>query len=273
MTINTEDSIEESVAWWGEHALALEEAGRFQIGSFELTASRNAFEWRVAWQRSTDGDLARGSVECPLPATEVEVEVQGELLRLVTSSESRRLAVQPQLANRPVVVRPETIFRLLPGAEIRLYVSMPVWVLVEVDEPPRQVLDEATWRLPDTWFGGPTSGELCFAIKINARLYLENLPIFAHRAITVVVLKNRSETVLPIERLKLPAPNLSLYADSASHLWTQVVCVESDREGQIARVDIGQGPPEEAADARLVAGARVPTHQNLLVRALGNLLI
>ena len=258
------------IPWWGDYALAVDEAGRFRIGPFELIVSHTAFEWRVAWLRGPGEHPTEGSIECPRPSAEIELPEPVE--RLVASSRSTSMELRPVLADRPVVARPEIVFRLLPNAEIRLYVSTPVWVQAKIDDPPRQVLDETTLRLSDTWFGAPTAGELCYAIKIKARLHLENLPLFTHRATTVVVLKNRSETVLLLERLKLPAPNLSLYADDSSRLWTQMVYVESDREGHMAQVDIGRGPPEEATNAELVSGARAPSHQNLLIRALGTLL-
>ena len=125
----------------------------------------------------------------------------------------------------------------------------------------------------DTWFGPSTSqGELCYAIRTKARVHLENLPVLAHRVVTAVQLENRTRESFPLERLSLPVPNLSLYADADARLWTQSVSVKLGA-GKLAEVDLDPRPPAAAREPELVAGPRTQAQKNVLVRAVNALLL
>jgi hypothetical protein len=252
--------------WWGRFEIPDGQAGRWRIGPFTLSAHWRPPEWRVA--RESAGDLLDDVVAVDCPADPDAVEPRGELVRIAPATPRGVLAITPKLADRPVVARPETTFRLLPGAQIDLFVSTPVWLEVGIGEPPQTILDEASWRLSDTWFGAVTGpGELCYAIHTAARLRLENLPVLPHRAVTKVRLENRAGETVSLERLNLPFPHLSLYADAGGHLWTQVVSVRLEAADKLAEVDLGEGPPGEAREPKRVAGPRLVVHRNILVRA------
>jgi len=261
--------------WWGEFEIPEGQAGSWQIGPLALVVQRQPMEWRVAHERASDVLDDTVAVACPIdPEAVVE---KGKVLRIVSRHAQGHLHITPVLADRPLVARPETAFRLLPGEEIGLYVSIPLWVRVEIearnDNGRQEILDVASWRPPDTWFGPSTSdGELGYAIRINARLNRENLPVLGYRAITQVVVRNRAQDSLSLERMSLPVPNLSLFYDADSYLSTQTVMMERDREGKLVQVDIGSGPPEEIRDPQLVSGPREVIHRNVLVRALSRLL-
>lgn len=260
----------QSLRWWGEHELENGWSGRWQIGPFRLTARREALEWRLSWQR--EGDIQSSAQEIHVGPE--EIGETGTLLRIVSGSDAQRLEIAPRLADRPVVARPETPFRLLPASRIQLYISTPAWIRVVVDHPPQEILDLATWRLSDTWFGSSTGdGELCYSILTSARLHVENLPVVPHRVVTQVVLENRGHRALSLERLNIPVPHLSLYANAEDHLWTQTVFVKSDREGHVAEVDLGKGPPEEAGETELLAPPRQAVQRNRLVRAIGGFML
>lgn len=262
--------------WWGDFEIPEGQAGSWQIGPLALSVQRQPMEWRVAYERAGGALDSTVAVACPV-APEAVVE-KGKVLRIVSRHAQNLLHVTPVLADRPLVARPETAFRLLPGEEIALYVSIPLWVRVEIgtqsENGRQQILNVATWRPPDTWFGPSTGdGELGYAIRINARLNRENLPVLGHRAITQVVVRNRAQDNLSLVRMNLPVPTLSLYYDADSYLWTQTVMMERDREGKLVQVDIGSGPPKEIRDPQLVSGPREEVQRNILVRALSRLLL
>lgn len=228
-------------------------------------------EWRLAWQ--SHGEEAT-DVEVGGPEPAESVEMAGKLLRVVADRIAGRLRVEPRLADRAIVARPETPFRLLPGSEICLYVSTPPWVALVFDGDVGQAVELPVRRLSDTWFGPPTeAGELCYSIRTRARLSRQDIPLECGRVLTKVRIKNSATETLSLERLSLPMPSLSLYADDAGCLWTQRVDAESDREGKTVRFDIGQGPPAEAEGAEALAGPRHASHRNVLVRALDGLLL
>lgn len=257
--------------WWGRFEIPAGQAASWRIGPFYLAARWGPPEWRIAHERA--GSLLDDALELVGPKDAGAVAERGNVQRFVSRKPRGVITITPRVADRPVVARPETSFQLLPGARSELYVSTPVWLEVEIGEPPQTILDEPVWRLSDTWFGAVTGpGELCYAISTTARLRLENLPVLPHRVITKVRLENRADESVSLERLSLPAPHLSLYVDAEGHLWTQAVYVKLEARDTLAEVDMGKGPPDEAVKPKRVAGPRHAAHQNILMRAKSALL-
>jgi len=259
-------------AWWEEQRIETGQGVRWRIGPLSLLVQHMPSEWRLAWQNQ--GDVETNDVEVGQPEPAEALEMTGKLLRVVAGRTAGRLRVEPRLADRDIVARPETPFRLLPDSEISLYVSTPPWVALIFDGAEEQAVELPVRRLSDTWFGPSTAGgELCYSIRTRARLSLKDVPRECGRVLTKVRIKNQAEQTLSLERLSLPMPSLSLYADVAGCLWTQRVEAESDREAKTVRVDIGQGPPTEAAGAEVLAGPRRASQKNVLVRALDGLFL
>lgn len=257
--------------WWGELEIPAEAWRRWRIGPLSFWIRRLESEWRLAWQEEA-GDEELDAPEVNLPASEAPPE-SATRERVASHGLGERLIVSPQLADRPVVVRPETRFRLVPGGEVELYVCTPLWVRLETSEPRRLLLDVPTRRPSDSWFGpSTTEGELCYAGRVAVRLHSDNLPASPHRAMTQVRLSNRAADDLLLERLNLPVPNLALFADAGGRLWTQTVSVERGADGELAEVVIADGPPPEAAAAERFAEPRIAMSRNVFSRALGALL-
>jgi len=257
--------------WWGPFDIAEGQAGRWKIGPLTFSAIHRPGEWRLAHANTGDGVDCHLEVECPLAAAEI-VE-GGSQLRVVSGEMSGTLELVPLLADRPIMHRPEVTLRIMPEAEVTLFVSSPIWLGVAIGDPPQRLLEVPAWRPSDSWFGPPNRrGELCYATRTKARLNLENLPICPHRTITKILLHNGASSVLEVERINLPMPNLTLYADSDGDLWTQEVRVERDRVGTSVRVDLGKGAPPEARRPQRVARPRDSVQRSLLERALGALL-
>ena len=262
----------EAPYWWGEFDFSSSHAWRrWRIGPLTLWCQHLVGEWRLAWQ--TEGDDEYPDLpEANLPAPEGASDT-ATLERVASRLLGDRLLVTPRLADRPVVVRPETSFRLVPGGEIEFYVGTPLWVCLESCEPIHRLLDVPTRRPSDSWFGpSTTEGELCYSGKISARLQRDNLPISQHRAITQVRLHNQAEDDLLLERINLPVPNLALFVGEGGRLWTQTVSVERSSDAKRAEVRIEDAPPVEAGKVERVAEARSAMPRNVFSRALGALL-
>ena len=252
---------------WGEEIVVPAGGWRsWRIGPLKLWAQRLAKEWRVAWQEDAgdDDEPETAPGEPPEAAT---------LERVAADRLGERLIMSPGLADRSVVVRPQTRFRLVPGGEVALYLGTPLWFRLETSEPRHRLLDLPTRRPSDTWFGpSTTAGELCYAGRTAARLNRENLPAVTHLAFTRVLLRNRADDDLLLERINLPVPNLALFAGGGGALWTQTVRVERGADGHLAEVRIDDRPPALAEAARRLAGPRVRAGRNAFSRALSALL-
>ena len=72
----------------------------------------------------------------------------------------------------------------------------------------------------DTWFGPPTEdGELGYSSTTHCRIRLDDYPFRIYRATTAVTIVNKSKSIMPVQRIKLPVINLALYSGKDGRLW------------------------------------------------------
>lgn len=182
------------------------------------------------------------------------------------------LRLVPALADRPVVVLPRIPVAIASGESLKLHMSTPVWVRLEVPEPTRELMEIPTFRPSDTWFGANTMvGQLGYASSTKARVSVADLKVRPSRAITAVTINNLSSRTFVLERLSLPAPRLDLYVAESGQLWTQSVWAEWRGTSHDSRVRIERGGPEELP-AQRASRARTPTDRGVFTKAF-NLLI
>ncbi len=254
--------------WWGEFSLAEGERGKWRIGALDLWAERRPLEWRIHHQTRDDPFDAAVAVEVPAGGMPTDGIA---LARFSMGKPGKVLNLQPVLPDRPLVSSPDSPFFVLPGEQVLLFISSPVWVRVSAKD--RQLLELPIYRSSDTWFGPSTrEGELCYASRTRCRTELEDLPPRPHRAVTSVHLQNRTEGSILVERLNLPVRYLSLFSAADGKLWTETLTLVTANEGETAEIQIGKGPPDHAKGARLQTGPRESPDKNLLVRALGALI-
>ena len=256
--------------WWGSFAIALGEVLHFRIGPFALWVERLARELRVSHKQHEDPlDLA---LEIAALVPEVpEAEAGLEAARFAISASALEIAIEPLLADRPVVVRTHEAFNVLGNDEATLFVTTPVWIRVAVGAPKKPLFERASHRPSDTWFGASTrEGELCYAGTTTARLNLEELTFRPARATTRVHIVNEARTPLALDRINLPAPALSVFAGEDHRLWTEPISIRREADGEIHGVSIGPNA-ELPASARL-AGPRQGEDSNLFSRAFKALL-
>lgn len=262
---------EKGKVWWGWYEVEEGQRVCFRIGPLDLIVDRLSAEWRVGYVQSIDylDDL----VDVTIGVEVDELPAPMESHRFATRSDDLDLELAPVLADRAVVVRPETAFHVLSGDEAIFHMSTAVWVRLLVTETRQELLSVPTIRPSDTWFGPSTrEGELCYASRTGARLNLDKLPPHPGRAITSVRVRNRASDTLQLERLALPVPALSLFADGDGHLWTNSVTVERDPDGQLAEVKLSADPPPMARARKKLQGPRQPAGRHGFVRALSSLM-
>ncbi|HLA40420.1 MAG TPA: hypothetical protein VJ417_10500, partial [Candidatus Glassbacteria bacterium] len=202
-----------------------------------------------------------------------DIPAGAEMTRVSLKSTAEVIEIMPALADRPVVVRPEKPFYVLPGEEVTFYVGTPLWIRIESGRQKARLVDLPLHRPSDTWFGPSTMvGELCYASRIFGKLTPEEISFRPHRAHTAILLRNRSAGSVLLDRFNLPVPNLSLYYDQNGNLWTQTVSLEMGEKEQEASLRLNANAPKEALAARHLAGPRQKPEQNILTRTLGYLI-
>ena len=237
-----------------------------QFGPLMLALARTAHEWRVV------------PSEVPVPQVTgyvgpLALPRHFEPVRLVADASAPELRFSPALATRAIVARPETPMFVVAGSTVELYVSTPVWVQLRTASTQGVLYELPTVELADTWFGEIAGdGELCFASRTGARTTLEPVLLQPARALSVIALENRSDKHLPIERLKLPVPNLSLFRSRDGVLWTERLRFHTEATGEVMEVELGDRPPVQAGETERIAEPRAAGGRRSFARAVGALL-
>lgn len=254
-------------AWWGPFELVTPQCGLWRIGPLDLWLLCGDHEWHLVADRPRDAQDA--TLEQLVPAGLEPPETAAERARFAGLNTATG-EMRPALADRPVVSRPEQSFYVPGGAGVTLYVSTPVWL--QLYHTGKLLYEMPIHRPSDTWFGPRTiEGELCYASRSHCRLTLGDVPWRPHRAVTPVQVRNEATEPLFLERLNLPVPRLSLYADSRNQLWTQTVELIHRPDRALAEVRIGEGAPDLASAGALIAAPRQTGTRHFMARAFSAL--
>lgn len=261
--------------WWGPYTVPVQQMYHWHLGALHSWMLRDAHEWRVAWEAGRDPLHDANTCEGPMAVDEAAFSWSDPpdaytLARYSMHATEATLRVQPALADRALVVRPEHPISIPPDEAITLFVSTPLWMRILVHEREHQLLEMPTVRLSDTWFGASTrAGELCYAARTTGRLHLDNVPRRPHRAITPIRIRNQARDTLLLERVQMPATHLALYETDEAVLWTQALTLEREANrgatGPAAAVHIRPGAPPEAEGATRLTEPREPVRRNLFV--------
>ncbi|CAN5760249.1 hypothetical protein BH23GEM11_BH23GEM11_06220 [soil metagenome] len=165
------------------------------------------------------------------------------------------LSLRPSLPDRAVIVQPDVPFSLVPRAEARIFVRIPLTIRVELDLPddPAPVLLKTlpTLELSDTWWGGFLDGELCYWLNTTARREAGPELLEPHLVICPLHLVNQSRSDLKVEKLCFRVEHLSLYADR-NGFWADESRVRYQGDTEGSHIDMTGRPPEEAVSPRRI---------------------
>ena len=251
---------------WKPTGIELEACLRSRIGPLSLWLRHLGDEMLMAVERVPEAD----AVDEAAPLAPVG-EAAPETLtwaRWVVGADVNVVQLVPAMPDRPVVVRPESPVRIPTGHEALLFVSIPLWVKVTVGESRALALcEEPTVVISGTWFGDPTSGELCYAVRTRARRTLRDSEVRPHRAICPVRIRNTAPEQLDVQRLCVHVEHLRTY-DADTQPWTNEVDVTFEGEERPSRVDYAKGPPALGNVGDMLSDARTPLTKGLLRKTL-----
>ncbi len=257
---------ERPARWWGRYQLSQGQTARWTIGPLTLCIGRLEHEWQINYRRDALEQEQADRWDVTLASN--PLEERKNLERFVFRKTRPLLAVKPVLLDRPVVSRPAVPLHVLPREEVTVFVSSPLCVRMDVHEPAVTLRDLPIQLLSDTWFGPSTrEGELAYATRTSARVNQDDLPLRTSRAVTPVLVRNRAETALLVERLSLPVPFLSLYAAADDSLWTDSVVLDRENDSEMAKMEIQERPPGQIRRPSKIAEPRNTAEKGMLVRA------
>ena len=228
---------------WGTHTVPEGGELELRVGPLRLRVREHAGE--VQLRHELEG-AARGR---PLH--------EPEWTRYAPPSWNRELTLSPDFPDRTVIVAPEDPFRLLEGAEARVYVRLPLFAVLEVQgrSGPATLARLPTFPYSDTWWGVPTEGELAYWLSTHARREVEPELFDDHLAMCPLQLVNRSEGDLDVEKIALRVAYLSLYGRER-RLWADETRIRYQGEAEGSTLDVAGAAPREEPDASLVRAPR-----------------
>lgn len=267
---------------WGAVDLQAGEARNYVLGDLRLRLRRRSEEvWMHSRHPSSgeggdgeaveDGVASGAEIRAPdeTPSEEIPAE---EWIRWALPAEEE-LELTPTLPDRSVVVSPEQPFFLPPEGRARIYVRVPLFVSVrttgEVAEP--TTLEEfPSVVLSDTWWGSFTEGALGYWIETRARRDVPTGLHDRHLAICPLLLVNRSDQPLPVERFAIRVAYLTLLRRDEV-IWTDEVQVRYRGGHEGSEIRYTGEVPEEVGPVEPWAGSREPAPKGFRARTFGRL--
>ena len=258
----------ELMPWWGTFSLKPDTGGRWDVGPSTLWLYRTHREWRVFSRLSADSAgvadpmTNRSEIAVPVESGEMSdvlelVDQRIKVTRHAFGKTKPRVVLQPVLADRPVVSRPEQTMHIPAGESITLYISTALRIQIVLPDSEQVLQELPSYQLSDTWFGTTTTrGEFCYASRTSGRLQLDDVPRRFHRAVTPLEVENSGADSLVLERVQLPVRHLSLFETSGNTLWTETVKMTRKSGSDGAEIQIRRGPPGYAGEATLLQPPR-----------------
>jgi hypothetical protein len=245
---------------WGRYRLSRAEPLKIHLGFLTVFVRREGDEIWLSHHLVTEGE-APPSI--PTDST--------TWLRWGGSESPDQIEILPAFPDRPMVLRPENPFNLLPEARSRIFVRVPVWVRVEVPGPQGGILMEMpTVTLSDTWWGTPQDGQVCYWLDILARREASREVFRPDRIFCPLELMNRAREELPVEKILLRVEHLSIFRGPSS-LWSDEVRVRYRGEAEGSELEMtGRTPPEAPGATRLVP-PREPLAKGFTARTFSRL--
>ena len=258
-----------NTTWWGEHSIDVGQVARWEIGPLLLQVRRLEKEWQIASTRNEDN---YSKSKWKLTLSNDALTGENPLNRYLFKRTTGKLVVKPALPDRAIIMRPASPLYIPAGQEASIYVSSPLWLRLQAGEPVATLEDIPIQRPSDTWFGhSKTEGQLCYAGKTHARVSLDLLPMQPFRAVTPIVIRNKHQDVMVLDRLSLPVELLSLFSTVDGLLWTQPVTMVKEIDGYIAALEFGQLPNNEIKNTTLISDPRRKPDHHIITKTLTDL--
>lgn len=250
---------------WEAHTLSHEQIYRAAIGPLTIWLRRINDELHVAVER--ESELNNSPRVEPLDEAEPDDVERLTWNRYILAAGSHRIQLRPVMPDRSLVARPESVLELPTSRHARFYIGAPIWIAIEeaLAEPVRLV-ELPTVILSNIWFGTPIAGELCYSLTTRARRTIDEDDRRLHWAVCSLAVKNDSSETLKVQRLRVHAPNLTLY-EQDGQLWTNEVSAHFKNTDHGTEIEIKPRPPHRGMTVR--SEAREPIRGSVFTRVFG----
>lgn len=247
---------------WGVFEIALDKLYSWKIGDLNVWCRKGTNEIQIAHKYSDSTVDNQKSIEPPEGIS---------WSRWALKKDKIEIQLSPQLPDRPVVVKPESSFRITIGAQAKIYIRVPLWLRINLStKPSEKLLEIPAVVLSNTWFGTFFEGELCYWISTGARRQIEPDANRPYLAICPIFLTNSSEKDLLVEKICLRVANLSLFSDGIQ-LWADETKVLYKGDDEVSHIKASGIPPNEAKSAKLISSPRSPRKKGLVAKTFASI--
>lgn len=251
---------------WSSLQLKPWESIVWRAGHTSVWLQKSGFDWMIAAE-SDEGEFANHTIE-----NAVSLPIDQEWKRWTGLGNFSSVKFSPAFPDRPLVVKTRAPLMIPSGQTIDLYLNIPIWVEVCVQEGEHsQVLGLFPSRtLSNTWFGNQYEGELCYALKSLARRSKDDLLIEPLAATCRFSISNKFEEPLPLDRLRVLPQHLSIFK-SKRRLWTSPVRVVSEGPKSPSQLEYPEEPHEDGKSIlELVRPAQEPYRPSFFRESLAH---
>lgn len=233
---------------------------------------KNGEEWRLALEEIDFRTIQPGS-QGPTPAVPPP-----DLSVFFGVGKEKKIALRPQLAQRPYVIAARNNVRLLPGAEAQFDIALPPILRFELEDG-KVLLEAEPFTVPNTWFGDKTSGNLSLSLPMaldprcagekkapadtsepgshNAERYLSCRSLIQCR----LIIRNQSKEPINLDRLAIFTDLINVYQKGDSMVTDSVVIV-ANADGELqTRIE-----KEKSPELTVLQAARSSGISEILVR-------
>jgi hypothetical protein len=248
-------SAERTSSVWGESPLAIGETLQRDLGSLRIEVHREPGE---LWVRASPHGSDAGD---------------DDWTRWSESSDAM-ISIRPGLPDRPVVVSPELPFFLPPRETARIYVRIPLVVMISARDVGGIVThlgEFPTEVLSDTWWGGFTEGTLAYWLETSARRAMSKDLFDPSLAVCPLVLINESDEALPIDQFAVRVAYLTLFGRGPA-VWTDEVHVRYRGQQEESEISYSGKIPEVAGDVEKIGSYREHPPRGLRSKMFGRIL-
>lgn len=189
--------------------------------------------------------------------------------RWVNAEQESTLRIVPCMADKSLVVQPESTLIIPVGRKPALYLSLPIMYQIFIGQNKKPFHEFFIETMPLTWFGSNTRrGELCYQSKSPVALELTDLPQAPHRVLMELRIHNRDSENLKVEKINLPALYLPIYRVDGEVFWTSPLTIVNEKLTDELSLSYGKGVPGRHQKLELVSQPRLRSEARTFMRAL-----
>jgi hypothetical protein len=195
-----------------------------RLGPMRLWLARAEREWGFAFHYGEEDHLME-LAQVPEDVVPDDLEWVNMLFR----EAPREYRFDATVPDRPVVIRPMHPVTIAPGDCGEFYACLPLFVKITLmrGKTEQELGTVSSQMLSSSWFGDFRNGLLCYTGPVAASLELEGLSPDPNHILCSVMVENRSEETIYLEKLCLRPDNIGLFCGD-THLWGTAIRIQHE---------------------------------------------